>query len=153
MSLLKEVLSRPGGEEIRRCFACSTCSGSCPVREIDGRFNPRRIIRMVLLDLKEEVLKSDFIWYCTTCNSCQERCPQGVRIYNIMNILKNIAVKEGIIHPTFKAQVDLVGRMGRLYEVEDFDNKKRTKVDLPEVKKVFPEVRRLFDLTGVRIDE
>lgn len=104
---------------------------------------------MVLLGLKDEVLRSDFIWYCTTCNSCQERCPQGVKIYNIMNILKNIAVKEGIIHPTFKAQVDLVKKMGRLYEVEDFDNKKRVKSGLPEVKKSFPEVSRLFELTGV----
>jgi len=149
VDILKAVLESPGGSEIRRCFACGTCSGSCPVREIDERFNPRRIIRMVLLGLKDEVLRSDFIWYCTTCNSCQERCPQGVKIYNIMNILKNIAVKEGIIHPTFKAQVDLVKKMGRLYEVEDFDNKKRVKSGLPEVKKSFPEVSRLFELTGV----
>ena len=153
MGILEEVLKSPGGKEIRRCFACGTCSGSCPVREIDSRFNPRRIIRMVLLGLKEQVLKSDFVWYCTTCNSCQERCPQGVKIYNIMNILKNIAVREGIVHPTFKAQVDLVGRMGRLYEVEDFDNKKRAKVGLPEVKKVFPDIRRLFEMKGVVIDE
>lgn len=70
-----------------------------------------------------------------------------------MNILKNIAVKEGIIHPTFQAQADLVGRFGRLYEVEDFDNKKRMKTGLPEVKRDFPEIKRLFDITGARISE
>jgi len=60
-----------------------------------------------------------------------------------MTALKNIAVREGYIHPAFKEQARLVGTFGRLYEVEDFDNKKRNKLGLPPVKKTFDDVTKL----------
>ena len=39
-----QVIREPGGEGLLSCFACGTCAASCPVREIDDRFNPRRLI-------------------------------------------------------------------------------------------------------------
>ena len=78
------VRATPGGEGILHCYACGTCSASCPIRAIDDEFNPRRIIRLALLGLKDEVLTSQFIWLCTGCFICQERCPQDVRITDLM---------------------------------------------------------------------
>ena len=144
----KEVLRLPGGENLLRCYACGDCTASCPVRSVDERFNPRRIMRLAILGAKQKVLTSDFVWLCSTCYSCQERCPQGVKIPEIMNLLKNIAVREGYIHPSFKKQAELVRDMGRLYEIEDFDNKKRERIGLPGVTKVIEEVRRIFEETG-----
>ena len=103
---------------------------------------------MVLLGMREKVLKSDFIWLCSTCYTCHERCPQDVRLTDIMTVLKNIAVNEGYIHPAFREQARLVGTFGRLYEVEDFDNKRRERIGLPPVKKVFEDVKEIFKLTG-----
>ena len=139
----KEVLELPGGEKLLRCYACGDCTASCPVRGVDERFNPRRIIRMAILGAKKKVLESDFVWLCSTCYSCQERCPKGVKIPEIMNLLKNIAVREGYVHPSFKKQAELVREMGRLYEIEDFDNKKREKMGLPPVPKVIEEVKKV----------
>lgn len=144
-----EIVKAAGGERIMRCFSCGDCTASCPVRGIDEKFNPRRIIRMALLGMKKRLFESDFIWLCTTCNSCQERCPQGVKVYEVMNVLKNLAVKEGYIHPTFGKQAELVGTSGRLYEIDDFDNRKRQKLGLPPVGKVFEDVKQLFELTGI----
>ena len=119
---------------------------SCPVTAVNDRFNPLRIIRMALYGLKEEVLHSPFIWLCSTCYACQERCPQGVSITELMTLLKNMAVKEGNTHPGIKAQRDLVTGQGRIYPIDDFDNKKRSKIGLPSlptscevVKILFPE--------------
>jgi len=138
-----EVSKEIGGANIKHCFSCGTCTVGCPVREIDDKYNPRKIIRMVLLGMRERVLKSDFIWLCSMCYTCYDRCPQGVHLTDIMTALKNIAVREGYIHPAFKAQAKLVGTFGRLYEVEDFDNKKRNKLGLPPVKKTFDDVAKL----------
>jgi heterodisulfide reductase subunit C len=135
-----EVAAEMGGEGITKCFACGTCTAGCPVREIDQKYNPRKIIHMILLGMREEVLSSDFIWLCSTCYTCSDRCPQGVHFTSIMNALKNIAAREGHVHPGFKEQARLVRSMGRLYEVEDFDNKKREKMGLPPLKKTFEEV-------------
>jgi len=139
-----EVAKEPGGANIMRCFACGTCTAGCPVRAIDDRYNPRKIIRMVLLGMREQVLKSNFIWLCSTCYTCYDRCPQDVRLSDIMTALKNIAVREGYIHPSFREQARLVATFGRLYEIEDFDNKKRGKMGLPPVKKTFDDVTKII---------
>lgn len=140
----EQVLDTPGGEHLLKCFACGTCTASCPVREVDERYNPRLIIRMVTLGMKEEVLQSDFIWLCSTCYTCSERCPQGVHLTDIMRALKNIAVKEGIVHPSFRAQASTIRKHGKLYEIEDFDNKKRKRLDLPELEKQCPDLEVIF---------
>ena len=99
------VAEEPGGENIRRCFACGICTAGCPVSEIDEEYNPRRIIRMVLLGMKDEVLSSDFIWSCTMCYTCYARCPQNVKFTDIMDALRNIAVREGYVDPSFLRHV------------------------------------------------
>lgn len=144
-----EVAKERGGELIVRCFACGTCSASCPVRWVNDRFNPRRIIHMVLLGLKDQVLTEDFVWLCAGCFSCQERCPQGVKIGDLMTALRNIAVREGHIHPSFTAQMELLGKAGRLMEIGDFENKKRGRLGLPSIKQDASEVRVLLEKSGV----
>ena len=145
-----EVAEMMKGSNLTKCFACGTCTAGCPVRDIDEKYNPRKIIRMIILGMREEVLNSEFIWLCSTCYTCYDRCPQGVHITDIMMALRNIAVKEGHIHPSFKEQSRLVMTFGRLYEVEDFDNKKRNKMGLPPVKKTLDDVKRIIDKTMVK---
>ena len=132
-----EVAAELGGTHIMRCFTCGTCTVCCPVREIEEHYNPRKIVQMVLLGMREHVLQSRFIWFCSMCSTCDDRCPQNVQLPKIMTALKNIATREGYPHPSFKEQARLVSTFGRLYEVEDFDNKKRQKLGLPPLKKRF----------------
>jgi len=138
-----EVASEIDGSNIMNCFACGTCTACCPIREVDEKYNPRKIIRMVLLGMREHVLKSDFVWLCASCHTCDDRCPQNVQITKIMTALKNIATREGYVHPFFRGQSKLVSTFGRLYDVEDFDNKKRKRLHLPSVKKKFEEVTKI----------
>ena len=99
---------------------------------------------MALYGLKKEVLESDFVWLCSSCYACQERCPQGVSITEFMTLLKNIAIKEGHAPAGIKAQRELVGRHGRIYPLDDFDNKKRNKIDLPSLPTTCEVVKKLF---------
>lgn len=89
-----EIAAIPGGENIRKCYACGSCTISCPVHEIDPDYNPRKIIRQALLGMRKEVLSSELIWLCANCYTCFERCPQDVRFTSIVHAIKNIAVKE-----------------------------------------------------------
>lgn len=140
----KELTRQPGGEMLSACFACRTCTASCPISAIDNKFNPFRIIRMALYGLKKEVLTSDFIWLCSSCYACQERCPQGVCITDLMTLLKNLAFKEGNMPPGIRAQRDLIKGEGRIYPLDDFDNKKRAKAGLPPIPTSCRFIRELF---------
>jgi heterodisulfide reductase subunit C2 len=140
-----EVMEQPGGEGFKTCYACGTCAASCPIWEVNETFNPKRIIRMVLLGMREEVLKSDFIWLCSTCYACQERCPQGVSITELMIVLKNMAFKEGNIPQGVRMQLDRIREQGRIYAIDDFDNKKRVKADLPALPTSCEDLKVLLD--------
>jgi heterodisulfide reductase subunit C len=148
-AFVSEIAAEPGGEHIRRCFACGTCTASCPVREVTERYNPRRIIHMAVLGLREAVLSSDFIWLCSTCYACYERCPQDVRITELMHAIKNIAVREGHIHPSFRTQVDLLEQHGRLYDITSFENERRTEQGLPAILERADDFCRIFAATGL----
>ena len=100
-----EVAEEPGGENIKLCFACGLCTASCPVADIDPEYNPRRIIRMVLLGMRKAVLSSNLPWLCTQCYTCQAHCPQNVKFSDVMKALRNMAVREGYVHPSLMEQV------------------------------------------------
>ncbi len=108
-----EVSARPGGEHLKTCFACGVCTAGCPVAEIDPAYNPRRIIRMVILGMRQQVLSSEMIWLCSTCYTCYAHCPQDVRFTEIMKVLREMAVEEGYVHSSF---LECISRVDRLSE-------------------------------------
>ena len=48
-----ELARHNGAEHIKRCYACGACSAVCPVGEINPDFDPRRLIRLIVLGLKK----------------------------------------------------------------------------------------------------
>jgi len=128
-----DVARRPGAEKIRLCYACGACSARCPVGDIDPDFDPRRLIRMVILGMRDQVLSSPLLWYCATCFTCQETCPEGVNFTEVLFALKNMAVEAGYFPPAMSAQTELLKNHGRLYEITDFENQNRGKYGLPEL--------------------
>ena len=143
-TFIEEIAIQPGGDLISACFTCRTCVASCPINAVNEKFNPLRIIRMTLYGMKREVLESDFIWLCSSCYACQERCPQGVSITDFMVVLKNMAVKEGFAPEGIKLQREFIMEHGRIYPIDDFDNKKREKADLPSLPTSCEVVNVLF---------
>jgi heterodisulfide reductase subunit C len=101
-----DVAAHPGGDNIKLCFACGTCTAGCPVSVIDPEYNPRKIIRQVLLGMRKEVLSSEVIWRCVQCYSCTAKCPQNVKFRDVMRALREMAAKEGYVKPELIQQVE-----------------------------------------------
>jgi len=108
-----DVSAYPGGENIKLCFACGTCTAGCPVAEVDAEFNPRLIIRQVVLGLREEVLSSPVIWRCVQCYSCTAKCPQNVKFREIVRALREMAVAEGYADAALIGDVEEIDRLSQ----------------------------------------
>ncbi len=109
-----EIASHPGGENIKRCFACGTCAAGCPVTDVDDEYNCRRIIRQILFGMREEVLSSPLIWLCLVCYRCYVRCPQKVNFTDIMRVLRYLAVKENRVSPETFERINELDRFSQV---------------------------------------
>ncbi|MBS3793600.1 MAG: 4Fe-4S dicluster domain-containing protein [Candidatus Thorarchaeota archaeon] len=112
----EEIHNMPNGEELGACFACSTCTAACPIAN-SWDYKPHQLIRMILLGMREKVLASDEIWLCLTCFECQERCPQNVRVTDILFDCKNLAAEEGRIPPNVAELGKELVEQGQLYVI------------------------------------
>jgi heterodisulfide reductase subunit C len=81
------------------CFGCQTCTTVCPVvgnyarpQETLGLL-PHQIMQAAGLGLRDLAFGSNMLWDCLTCYQCQEQCPQGVCVTDVLYELKNLAVK------------------------------------------------------------
>jgi heterodisulfide reductase subunit C/nitrate reductase gamma subunit len=82
------------------CYDCRNCTNACPVvgmyaspRKVLGLL-PHEIMHCLALKQQAPVLKAAMLWACTTCYLCQEQCPQGVCITDLLYQLKNLALQQ-----------------------------------------------------------
>ena len=79
------------------CIQCQTCTNVCPVvaAQTDPKdavdITPQKIMNLLRLGLNDLALGSRMVWDCTTCYQCQENCPQGIKVTDIIYELKNKA--------------------------------------------------------------
>ena len=134
-----------GSQKLYACFECGHCSACCPVKRIRQEFSPRKIIHMVLLDMLDELISSNIVWYCTNCYLCQELCPQGIRIADLILELKNLSFKRGLSPDGIRRQFELLKTQGRIYLLDEFDQKKRKKAGLPQLRGSIDDLRVLLE--------
>lgn len=143
--LVDEVLAEQGGEQLRVCLSCGTCTATCPIQWWNPAYNPRRLIRQVALG-QREVLDSPTIWFCSACDQCYERCPQGIRLSELMQALRNVAARAGIGPEREAAQVNerICAGCGECAEACPYEAVRM------EVRKVFGVEKRVATVDSVR---
>jgi heterodisulfide reductase subunit C2 len=150
----KQEVMDAGAETLAICFQCGTCTGACP----SGRRTPyriRQVVRKSLLGLKKEVIADDTLWMCTTCYECQERCPRGIKIVDIVKIVRNHAAQAGYMGSAHKAVGSFVIKTGHGVPINDATMALRKSVglgELPPTTHQFPEaleeVQKILKTTG-----
>ena len=143
-----------GIETVKHCFQCGTCGGGCP----SGRRTPykvRQIVRKCLLGLKEEVITDDALWMCTTCYTCQERCPRSVKIVEIIKKARNVAAHAGYMAKPHKMTGVFVINTGHAVPINDAAKSLRSQIGLSEVPPTthadagaLEEVKKLCKITA-----
>jgi len=109
------------GQTVQLCYHCHKCTSGCPVADAMA-FGPDRVLRMIQLGQRQQLLGSHDIWVCASCETCGTRCPNLIDISRVMDALRQMAIVEGAaiaepdaikFHRLFLA---LLQRMGRMHE-------------------------------------
>lgn len=107
MTFADQVRAIPGGEHLEMCFSCGTCVSKCMIQQkLEPEYNPRRLLRMVMMDMREEAFKSPTTWLCSTCDLCYPACPQEIHISGVIGAVKSLAVEAGYTSPLETVSVD-----------------------------------------------
>lgn len=83
--------------QLFHCVQCTTCTSVCPVvaaagdSDIHLDVTPQQVMNLVRLGLRDLALGSRMVWDCVTCYQCQEHCPQGIAVTDILYELRNEA--------------------------------------------------------------
>ncbi len=100
---------------MQACLTCGTCSAGCPLTGMesyqDENWDARKVLRMAMLGMDEEVINSRFVWICTGCQRCEYGCPMGIKLVKVWIAAKGARPREkvpGVLHKG----VDMVLRTG-----------------------------------------
>jgi heterodisulfide reductase subunit C len=119
---LKDTVEKISGVDISVCFQCKKCSSGCPVAKLT-KSRPSEIMRRLHLGAGSELLESDIVWTCVSCETCSARCPMGIDVAAVMDALRKLALDRGASKqegnvPLFnRAFLKTVEIFGRTYEL------------------------------------
>lgn len=92
VNFIKDV-AELGGDTLKKCFQCATCSVVCPISP-DNKPFPRKEMIAASWGLKDRVLKNADIWLCHNCGDCSTKCPRGAKPGDVLGALRSLAIAE-----------------------------------------------------------
>ena len=116
-----QQVGKESGVNFALCYQCLTCTLGCPMAPYMD-YHPNEIVRMVQFGLRDAVLGCSTIWICASCETCVARCPNDVNIPHLMDVLHQMALREGVkpkephVKKFHDAFLDPVMRFGRQHE-------------------------------------
>jgi Fe-S oxidoreductase len=91
-SEIADILKTEGGEVLKSCYQCGTCTGTCPWNQV-STFLSRRLIHKAQLGVVD--FEDEEVWKCVSCKLCVQVCPRSIEIPDIMRALRRVVVGVG----------------------------------------------------------
>lgn len=123
---LRSLLETSTEIDVRACYQCGKCTAGCPLNE-DMDIQPNQILRMLQLEYpgyEDQILGSLSIWLCLACETCYARCPQEVKLSEVMDFLRQESIRQNKVNPkannilkfhqSFLEEVNRNGKMNEL---------------------------------------
>jgi heterodisulfide reductase subunit C len=101
-------------------------------------------MEMIILGLRSDVLDGQLPWYCLSCFTCLDRCPQRGDVGEAMFAIRNLAVRKGNVPEGILLQAKSLFENGRVVTAsrmasiqrEKYGLAKEPSVDVEAVQKI-----------------
>ena len=131
----------------RPCFQCGICTSSCPVFRVSPELNPRLSVDSIIN--RGTVPSEGMEWLCAYCLMCDQRCPMGVSLAEILMTIKNISAKAGKAPPDVIESVQSFLNDGCIIPFSNRIEKTRRELHLPKLPKPsLDHIQKIIEATG-----
>lgn len=94
-----------GGDTLKKCFQCATCSVVCPISP-DNKPFPRKEMIAASWGLKDRLVGNGDIWLCHNCGDCSTMCPRGANPGDVLGAVRSYAINEYSVSKTLGKAVN-----------------------------------------------
>ncbi len=135
------------GVDLSTCYQCKKCTSGCPAAR-HATTTPSEVVRRLQLGAGDELLRSDLIWLCVSCETCYARCPMQINLAAVMDALRTVSIARGIAPPKgnmplFNREfLSMVERYGRAYDLRTIALYKLRAGKLAQDMEKFPTMLR-----------
>ncbi|TAN42380.1 MAG: heterodisulfide reductase [Nitrospirae bacterium] len=102
LNFINDVINA-GGESLKKCYQCSTCTVVCNVTPDDKPF-PRKEMALAQWGQKDKLFGNPDIWLCHQCSDCTAYCPRGAKPGEVLGAIRKLSIEEFSV-PGFLAKM------------------------------------------------